>query len=80
MLLQFPADRRKADAKRLAVALRHLHGEHADKFWRAEMVKLTAALSAAGANPEEISKQAGRFMQAVQSELQDLHRRANCPS
>jgi hypothetical protein len=70
MLLQFPADRRTADVRRCAAALRDLHGEAANLFWRAEMAKFAAALADAGAEPQEISRQAGFFMHAVQIELQ----------
>jgi len=81
-LLQFPADRRMADIRRCAEALRNLHGEEANQFWRSEMSKFSAALEAAGAGREEISRQASIFMHAIQSELQlsyaadDLDQRA----
>ena len=69
-LLQFPADRRTADVKRCANALQNLHGKHADRFWRTEMATFAAALRAQGEVEEEISRQAGRFLHAVQRELQ----------
>lgn len=70
MLLQFPADRRTTDVRRCAAALRDLHGEEANLFWRAEMTRFSAAMAEAGAKPDEISRQAGLFMYAVQAELQ----------
>ncbi|MBP2559868.1 hypothetical protein J2T08_000610 [Neorhizobium galegae] len=69
-LLQFPADRRTADVKRCAEALLRLHGEQANRFWRSEMAGFAAALRAQGVADEEISRQAGLFMHAVQMQLQ----------
>ncbi|WP_105432100.1 DUF6074 family protein [Neorhizobium sp. T6_25] len=69
-LLQFPADRRTADVKRCAEALQRLHGEQANRFWRSEMASFAAVLRAQGVADEEISRQAGLFMHAVQMQLQ----------
>ncbi|WP_445304355.1 DUF6074 family protein [Neorhizobium sp. SOG26] len=69
-VLQFPADRRAADIKRCAMRLLDLHGEAANRFWRAEMAELAASLRAQGASETELSLQAGMFMQAVQAEMQ----------
>lgn len=71
-LLQFPADRRTADVKRCAEALLRLHGEQANRFWRSEMAGFAAALRAQSVADEEISRQAGLFMHAVQMQLQDI--------
>lgn len=71
-LLQFPADRRTADVKRCAEALLRLHGEEANRFWRSEMVVFAAALRARNVADEEISRQAGLFMHAVQMQLQNI--------
>jgi hypothetical protein len=69
-LMQFPADRRAAEVRRCAQALRTLHGQEANLFWRSEMALFSAELSAQGASVEEISHQASLFMNAVQLELQ----------
>jgi hypothetical protein len=69
-LLQFPADRRTAEVKRCAEALLNLHGEQANRFWRSEMAGFAQALRAQGMADEEISRQAGLFMHAVQMQLQ----------
>lgn len=69
-VLQFPSDRRIADVKRCAEALRHLHGEAANQFWRSQMAGFVAMLRSQGAVEDEISAQAGLFMEAVQMELQ----------
>jgi hypothetical protein len=69
-LLQFPADRRMADVKRCAAALQQIHGKDANQFWRSEMASFAAVLKAQGESDEEISRQAGLFMHAVQMELQ----------
>lgn len=69
-VLQFPADRRTADIRRCAEALQRLHGEAANRFWRSEMVSFAAALKGQGMGEEEVSRQAGHFMHAVQMELQ----------
>lgn len=71
-LLQFPADRRAADVKRCAEALLRLHGEEANRFWRSEMAGFAQALRAQGVADEEISRQAGLFMHAVQMQLQGI--------
>ncbi len=71
-LLQFPADRRTADVKRCAEALMRLHGEEANRFWRSEMAGFAAALRARDVADEEISRQAGLFMHAVQMQLQSI--------
>ncbi|WFU52005.1 DUF6074 family protein [Sinorhizobium terangae] len=69
-VLQFPANRRMGDVKRCAEALQRLHGEQANRFWRSEMTDFAAALRRSGIVEEEISRQAGLFMHAVQMELQ----------
>ncbi|AVA26273.1 DUF6074 family protein [Rhizobium sp. LEGMi198b] len=69
-VVQFPADRRVAEVKRCAEALQRLHGEEANRFWRSEMAALAAALERQGMTEEAISRQASRFMHAVQMELQ----------
>ncbi|MFB9947871.1 DUF6074 family protein [Rhizobium puerariae] len=69
-VLQFPADRRAGDVKRCAEALRQLHGEAANRFWRSEMTIFAGTLRGQGVADEEISRQAGLFMHAVQMELQ----------
>jgi hypothetical protein len=69
-LLPFPADRRTSDVRRCAAALQQLHGEAANRFWRLEMASFAAALQAQGVDSDEISRQAGLFMHAVQMELQ----------
>ncbi|MBP2549200.1 hypothetical protein J2858_002123 [Neorhizobium galegae] len=71
-LAHFPADRRRADIKRCAQALLDLQGEEANRFWRAEMAQLAKGLMRQGASGEEVSHQAGLFMNAVQMELQNL--------
>lgn len=71
-LAHFPADRRRADIKRCAQALLDIHGEDANRFWRSEMAALAKGLMQQGASSEEISHQAGLFMNAVQMELQHL--------
>ncbi|MBN8949391.1 MULTISPECIES: DUF6074 family protein [unclassified Rhizobium] len=69
-LLPFPADRRTSDVRRCATALQQLHGEAANRFWRAQMASFAAALREQGMEDGEISRQAGLFMHAVQMELQ----------
>lgn len=69
-LLPFPADRRTRDIRRCAEALLQLHGEEANRFWRAEMAGFAAALTDQGMNEDDISRQAALFMHAVQMELQ----------
>ncbi|WEX91116.1 DUF6074 family protein [Sinorhizobium garamanticum] len=69
-VLQFPSDRRTGDVKRCAEALQRLHGEAANHFWRSEMVSFAAAHRRLGVVEEEISRQAGLFMHAVQMDLQ----------
>ncbi|GAC1040070.1 DUF6074 family protein [Rhizobium sp. No.120] len=69
-LLPFPADRRTSDVRRCAAALQQLHGEAANRFWRSEMASFAASLRGQGMEDDEISRQAGLFMHAVQVELQ----------
>lgn len=69
-ITQFPADRRIANVKRCAGRLRGLHGEDANRFWRMEMNDFVATMRAAGAKDDEIRRQAGLFLKAVQSELE----------
>lgn len=76
-VLQFPADRRTGDVRRCAEALRRLHGEAANHFWRSEITGFAAALRGQGMAEEEISRQAGLFMHAVQMELQALFAEAD---
>lgn len=71
-LAHFPADRRTAEIRRCAQALLNLHGQEANLYWRSEMAAFAASLSKQGASEEEVSFQAGLFMNAVQSELQRL--------
>ncbi|MGF9691609.1 MULTISPECIES: DUF6074 family protein [unclassified Rhizobium] len=71
-LAHFPADRRTADIRRCAQALLTLHGEEANQYWRSEMRAIAAELAQQGAEPQEISRQAALFMNAVQMELQAL--------
>jgi hypothetical protein len=70
VLVQFPSHRRAADIRRCAATLRDLHGEAANRFWRAEMANLVAALQRLGSSDDEIAVQARLFMDAVQVELQ----------
>lgn len=69
-LVQFPADRRTADIRRCAEALHSIHGHEANLFWRSEMLHFAEAMRSQGVAEEEISRQAGLFMHAVQIELQ----------
>jgi len=69
-IIKFPSHRRAADIRRCAMALRDLHGEAANTFWRSEMAGLAAALHRLGMDDEEIGLQARAFMDAVQIELQ----------
>ncbi|NLS15259.1 hypothetical protein HGP16_01655 [Rhizobium sp. P40RR-XXII] len=69
-LLPFPADRRTSDVRRCAKALQQLHGEAANRFWRSEMASFAAILREQGMEDDEISRQAGLYMHAVQMELQ----------
>lgn len=69
-LVQFPADRRTSDVRRCSEALNRLHGEDANRFWRAEMKEFAGRLKAQGVPDLEISHQAALFMNAVQMELQ----------
>jgi hypothetical protein len=69
-LVQFPADRRTADIRRCANALQDLHGEEANRFWRAEMARFAAGLRDQGVEETEISHQAYLYLAAVQTELE----------
>lgn len=71
-IAHFPADRRTADIRRCAQALMNIHGEEANRYWRAQMSDIAATLAARGASEEEIAHQASLFMNAVQTELQHL--------
>ncbi len=71
-LAHFPADKRTAEIRRCAQALLNLHGEEANRFWRQEMAAFARSLASQGADPEEVSRQAALFMNAVQMELQHL--------
>ncbi|WP_105386580.1 DUF6074 family protein [Neorhizobium alkalisoli] len=66
----FPADRRLAAVRRCAVQLLNLHGEHANSFWRAEMIRFVVEMRGTGADEDEIRRQAALFLQAVQAELE----------
>ena len=67
---QFPADRRLAEVKRCAALLGELPGDDANRFWRTEMIDFVAAMRGTGAGDEEIRRQAGLFLKAVQVELE----------
>jgi hypothetical protein len=71
-VLQFPANRRAGEVKRCADALQKLNGEEANRFWRSQMSLFAAELRELGASEEEISRQAGSYMWAVQAELELL--------
>lgn len=71
-LAHFPADRRMADIRRCAQALLNLHGEEANRYWRSQMADFAARLGRLGASADDVSHQAGLFMNAVQMELQRL--------
>ncbi|RWX76971.1 hypothetical protein EPK99_15015 [Neorhizobium lilium] len=69
-LVQFPADRRTADIRRCVKALQDLHGEEANRFWRAEMMRFACALREQGVEEAEVSHQAHLYLAAVQMELE----------
>jgi hypothetical protein len=69
-LVQFPADRRTADIRRCAKALQDLHGEEANRFWRAEMARFATNLREQGVEETEVSHQAHLYLAAVQLELE----------
>jgi hypothetical protein len=69
-LVQFPADRRTADIRRCVKALQELHGEDANRFWRAEMVRFASGLREQGVEEAEVSHQARLYLAAVQMELE----------
>lgn len=71
-LAHFPADRRMADIRRCAQALLNLHGDEANQYWRTQMAEFSARLVRLGTSTEEVARQAGLFMNAVQMELQRL--------
>jgi hypothetical protein len=72
-LLQFPADKRLAEVRRCAEQLLNLHGEAANRFWRAEMIRFVGQMRGMGADEDEIRSQAELFLRAVQTVTEELH-------
>ncbi|QIX20971.1 hypothetical protein FOB41_07410 [Agrobacterium pusense] len=69
-VVRFPAHRQRSEIKRCAGNLDRLHGEAASRYWREEMRRLGAHLSAIGMCEVEVSKQALLFTGAVMEEMQ----------
>lgn len=72
-LVQFPLCRRVTDIRRCARALQDLNGEEANRFWREEMGRFSAALRRVGLDEQEIGHQARLFLDSVQTELQSFY-------
>lgn len=66
----FPVHRQRSEIKRCAGNLDRLHGAAASRYWREEMRRLAARLSAIGMSEAEVSKQALLFTGAVMEEMQ----------
>jgi hypothetical protein len=68
----FPIDRQRSRVQRCASALKRLHGELANVYWRKEMQALAAHLRGLGLPEDEVSRQVMAFTTAVQIALQRL--------
>lgn len=76
----FPVYRQRSEIKRCAGNLDRLHGEAASRYWREEMRRLAARLSAIGMSEAEVSKQALLFTGAVMEEMQRAYAERALPA
>lgn len=69
----FPMARRTGIVRRCAAELEALHGEAAQRYWRAECRKLADELLALGCAEAEMRLQVLDFQDEVQAELRRRH-------
>jgi uncharacterized protein (DUF58 family) len=72
-IVVFPFDRRGWDVRHMAKFLSVVHGEYAERGWKAHCKAMARRLRAAGVAEEEIRHQMSAFQDAVQAELWALN-------